>query len=235
MRLLNIEEWGLRSLVRGLAIAGLMSLIGAGSLAPVGAQEAEVIDSEQEMSEEEAEAQFMEYIEGFGWEREGRGDLGGEADIAIPEGYRFTGGEGTNQLMETFGNPPAADRMGTLAPESLDWFVVFAYEGLGYVKDDEKDDLDAAEMLEAFQENQKFSNEQREAAGVEKLYVDGWAKEPFYNQETNNLEWALRLRDESGMISVNYKTKLLGRNGVMDSILVCRRRNWTACCRPIRS
>ncbi len=219
MRYLCIEGLVLHSRFYRLAMIGLISILGNWSLECGRAQEAEEI--EVEMSDEEAEAQFMEYVESFGWERSGRGNLGDEADIAIPDGYRFTGREGTSQLMEAYGNPPSSDRFGTLAPEDLDWFVVFTYDEMGYVEDDEKDELDADEMLEAFKENQKYTNEQRVAAGVELLYVDGWAKEPFYNEETNNLEWALRLRDESGMISVNYKTKLLGRHGVMDSILVC--------------
>jgi uncharacterized membrane-anchored protein len=53
------------------------------------------------------------------------------------------------------------------------------------------------------------------------LSVLGWQTPPFYNPETHNLEWAIRLRGGDGSSVVNYKTKLLGRRGVMDVVLVC--------------
>ena len=162
----------------------------------------------------------MEEIESFGWEREGVGKLGRIAQIEIPEGYRFTGKRGTEKLMKLYGNQLTDMELGTLATEDLDWFVVFEFDRIGYVKDDEKDDLDADEMMEAFQTAQEAANEQRRRMGLATMQVTGWAKEPFYNEETNNLEWALALESE-GEPFVNYKTKLLGRHGVMDSVLVC--------------
>src|SRR5690606_12825734 len=36
-----------------------------------------------------------------------------------------------------------------------------------------------------------------------------------------NLEWAIKLQASDGSQVVNYKTKLLGRRGVMDVVLVC--------------
>jgi uncharacterized membrane-anchored protein len=203
---------GFRALSRQFAVVGVLA---ATSFAGV-AQEAE-------QSDEELEAQANQQLESLGWDRSGRGDLGNVADIAIPEGYRFTGVDGTKKLMSMFGNRISHKEMGTLAPESLEWFVVFEFDKVGYVKDDEKDELVGAadELLEVFKKGQAQDNERRRDAGMETLSVVGWAKEPFYNEETNNLEWALKLRDASGNISVNYKTKLLGRNGVMESVLVC--------------
>jgi uncharacterized membrane-anchored protein len=57
--------------------------------------------------------------------------------------------------------------------------------------------------------------------GMPELQLLGWHTPPFYNPETKNLEWAIRLRGEDGTESINYKTKLLGRRGVMDVVLVC--------------
>ena len=53
------------------------------------------------------------------------------------------------------------------------------------------------------------------------LTVVGWQTPPFYNPTTHNLEWAVRLHSGSGENIVNYKTKVLGRRGVMDVVLVC--------------
>ena len=53
-----------------------------------------------ELSDAEREALWMEMVEEYGWERSGRGKLDSQADIAIPEGFRFTGKRGTEKLMK---------------------------------------------------------------------------------------------------------------------------------------
>lgn len=174
-----------------------------------------------EVSEEEMRAQFDARVEALGWQRSGWGNLGDVAEISIPHEFRFSGRDGTQKLMQLFGNRLSQKELGILAPEGLEWFVVFEFDEIGYVKDDEKDEIDAGELLKSFKAGQEADNERRRAAGMEELSVVGWAKEPFYNEQTNNLEWALEVRDSTGNISVNYKTKLLGRSGVMESILVC--------------
>jgi uncharacterized membrane-anchored protein len=50
--------------------------------------------------------------------------------------------------------------------------------------------------------------------------VIGWETPPRYNEETHNLEWAIRLESE-GKPAVNHNTRLLGRGGVMEVTLVC--------------
>ncbi len=150
----------------------------------------------------------------------GKGPLGAEAEITIPEGFRFTGGMDTRKTLESMGNPTGGDELGFLAPDSLDWFVVFAYDDSGYIKDDEKEELDADDMLESMQENTKYGNEERRKRGWPEIELVGWVVEPNYNPQTNNLEWATTLRSVSGD-SVNHNTRLLGRHGVMRVILAC--------------
>lgn len=180
--------------------------------------------AEAELSDEEAEKAFLEQVESLGWKRDGEGLLKSEARIAIPPGYRFTGTSGTQKLMEAYGNLKTDREYGMIAPESLDWFVVFEFSDSGYVKDDEKDQIDekfAAKMLKSFQENDGPANAERKKMGYSALYTRGWAKPPFYNEATNNLEWALELESETGGRTVNFNTRLLGRYGVMESVLVC--------------
>lgn len=169
---------------------------------------------------EAAEKEFFEIVESFGWEREGIGQLGSEATIAIPKGYRFSGAEGCRNLMQLYGNPATDIEQGVIAPEDLDWCVVFEFENVGYVKDDDKDELNADKILKDLQEGQERSNEYRRENGMMPLYITGWAKEPRYNQLTNNLEWGILLESEGGGQSVNYLTRLLGRAGVMSVTLV---------------
>jgi len=108
-----------------------------------------------------------------------------------------------------------------LGVPNMDWFVLFQFQESGYVKDDDKDDLNQSKLLKEIQEGDEYANEYRRENGLEALYTVGWAIEPKYNELTNNLEWGLLLRSESGQESVNYNTKLLGRNGIMNVTLVC--------------
>ncbi len=89
------------------------------------------------------------------------------------------------------------------------------------MKDDEKDKLDPDAILKQMQEGQIAANEELSRRGMSTLTVLGWQTPPFYNSATNNLEWAVRLQSSDGSQVLNYKTKVLGRRGVMDVVLVC--------------
>ncbi|CAN5319279.1 DUF2167 domain-containing protein [soil metagenome] len=174
--------------------------------------------SAAEADEERAWEQFLDQFE---WTRDGAGQLGAEAEIRIPAGFQFTNGADAMAILQGMGNLIDTPPEGLIGPEGLDWFVVFFFDAAGYVKDDEKDELDADALFAEKKEIEKISNEHRRAAGLETLTMTGWAKNPFYNQETNNLEWGVVLQSSGGGENINYQTKLLGRNGFMDVTLVC--------------
>jgi len=165
-------------------------------------------------------AAFEEFIGSLEWQNEGTGELKDWATIDIPSGFNFLNGADADKLMQQFGNLPD-EYEGMIAVDSLEWFVLFQFDDSGYVKDDEKDDLNADKMLKSMKESDVANNEYRQSQGLETLNTEGWAVEPQYNRETNNLEWGVILRSGSGERSVNYNTKLLGRNGVMHVTLVC--------------
>ena len=173
------------------------------------------------MTREQAQAAFLAHVEKFGWTRSGEGKLGSTAKIAIPQGFRFTGASGAKKLMEVYGNIPGDQEVGVIAPEDLNWCVLFEYEASGYVSDKDKDEINAAEILQSLQEGQEAANEARKEAGLESLTIAGWAVPPKYNAATNNLEWGLKLRSGDGGQNVNYLTRLLGRKGVMSVTLIC--------------
>ncbi|MCB1062502.1 MAG: DUF2167 domain-containing protein [Verrucomicrobiae bacterium] len=175
----------------------------------------------EEMTDEQYQKAFMDHIESFGWQRDGVGRLKGEAEIDIPSGFRFTGPKGAAQLMETYGNPASDREYGLIAPEGLEWCVLFEFDKSGYVKDDEKDSIDSSKLLSGMKKNQKEANRYRVDQGLDELTITGWAHEPSYNSDTNNLEWALNLLSSEGGETVNYNTRLLGRYGVMESVLIC--------------
>ncbi len=163
----------------------------------------------------------MAEAEKFGWTRSGKGTMGTLAEVDIPEGFRFTGGDGARKLMKLYGNLVGTSEQGLIAPENLDWFIIFEFRAEGYVKDDDKDKLDASDMLSTMKENEEAANEERKREHMPLLHIVDWTTPPHYNETTHNLEWGLRLRNESGQENVNYNMKLLGRRGVMDATLVC--------------
>ena len=157
----------------------------------------------------------------YNWQTSGTGKLGEHGKIEIPEGFIFLNGVETGEIMtKEFGNLPS-EYEGMIGPESLEWFVVFEFDGVGYVNDDEKDDLDSEEILEAIQEGQKAANEERKRRGLDTLTTTGWIVEPNYNPTTNNLEYGFVLESSDGSTNINFLTKLLGRHGVMVSTLLC--------------
>ncbi len=168
---------------------------------------------DEEMSE--AQKRFMQ-IE---WQSEGEGKLRRIAKVDIPEGYIFTERKGTEIYLELTGNLVGESEMGIIAPEEMEWWALFEFDEIGYVKDD--DEIEPDKLLKQMMDRDKAANEYRESQGLSPLWVDGWEREPFYNTETNNLEWALRLRDGEGNYIVNYQTKILGRKGVTEAILIC--------------
>ena len=147
------------------------------------------------------------------------GDLGTTAQVKVPAGYVFAGGNDTRILMEKMQNPTSGKELGFIAPGSEDWFAVFEFDAVGYVKDDEKGSLDADALLDSIKAGTEASNKERARRGWPALTVIGWETPPRYNDETHNLEWAVRAESE-GKPVVNYNTRLLGRGGVMEVTLV---------------
>ncbi len=175
----------------------------------------------------------MEQVEKYGWSRQGTGKLGNRAEIVIPKDWRFTDGNGTRQLMVLYGNPATDRELGTLAQEGIGdppW-IIFEFDESGYVKDDDKDELNADDLLASLQEGQKAGNEYRRKNGMDELEILGWAVPPRYNEKTHNLEWATKLHSigsPADEISINFNTRLLGREGVMEVTLVCEPDELTA-------
>lgn len=158
------------------------------------------------------------------------GRLGTVAQITVPQGYRFTGQSGAIKLLELTQNPSSGHELGALVPDSKDdnkdvWFVIFEFNETGYIKDDEKDKLDAAAILKSLQEGTEESNKIRKQRGWQLFHVAGWNKPPFYNPRSNNLTWAIRgvadaLGDQPQGESINYSLRILGRRGTMNVDLV---------------
>lgn len=150
-------------------------------------------------------------------------DLGRDtAQVALPEGYRFANAEDTRRLMKALGNTVDDSEVGMITPlaEDQDWILVFEYHPDGYVKDDDRNEIDKDAILESYKEGTEAANEQRKKAGVPGLHVTGWFEEPRYDARTHNLVWAMKARSDDGSEVVNYNVRLLGREGFMSVTLV---------------
>jgi len=168
---------------------------------------------------EEGQDEAQRVLDSFPWQREGTAKLGSQANLTIPPTFRFLSGAQASKLVEKMGNLSSHKELGLIGTDDLGWFVLFFFDDVGFVKDDEKDELDAEKMAATMRENLVASNEERKEHNLDELNFDGWAIPPRYNAETKQLEWAHRLRSANG-ISVNYNTRVLGRRGVMRVILV---------------
>jgi len=143
------------------------------------------------------------------------------AEIDLPENYVSLDAEGTRQLMELMENPVTGTERATVAPasEAEDWFLVFEYEEVGYVPDDEQHELDATAMLASIREGTEAANEERRERGWATMAIVGWHEAPRYDPQTSNLTWAI-IGESQGHRVVNRIAKVLGRRGVMTVTLV---------------
>lgn len=153
-----------------------------------------------------------------------KADLGSLAEIKIPSSYHFASGDDTRKLMEYFGNRPTDREVGYIAPATNEWFMVFEFSETGYIKDDEKDSLDADKILQGFKEGDKEANKWRKEQNIPELNVIGWHKKPAYDPVTNNLEWAT-IYESEGRKGINYNIRYLGRKGVMEVVIVADEQN----------
>ncbi|HEV8426580.1 MAG TPA: DUF2167 domain-containing protein [Pyrinomonadaceae bacterium] len=147
------------------------------------------------------------------------GQLGINAEVKIPEGYIFAGARDTRTIMEENQNPITNRELGFIASADENWFVVFEFDNVGYVKDDEKTSLDADAILESIKKGTEESNKERVRRGWPTMTTLGWETPPRYNETTHNLEWATRAESEGALV-INHNTRLLGRDGVMEVTLV---------------
>ena len=160
----------------------------------------------------------LQELQKLAWQKgPGEGAIAGKATIRIPQGFAFLDERNTRRFIELMGNPPR-DGHYMIAPASLDWFAVFSFDAIGYVKDDET--IDAEKLLADLKSGDERGNEERKRLGMSPIYTDGWHVPPHYDSSTKRLEWGLRLRDEKGRTNVNYTSRLLGRTGVMSAVLV---------------
>jgi len=184
--------------------------------------EAELVDAEPEEPESPEQAEARRILESIEWlHGPAEGKLGTRATVQLPEGLQFANARDARKLLELMENQPSNFEQGMVATPDLDWFVVFEFDESGYVSDDEKDELDADAILASLREGEDENNEERQRRGWDTLELVGWARPPYYDETTRNLEWGTRVRSGTGYVNINHNSRALGRHGVMKLTLVC--------------
>lgn len=153
--------------------------------------------------------------------------------LTYGEDYIFTDGKGTRKAMERIGNPPTNREVGMIIPKKsgVNWFVIFEYFNSGYIRDDDKNNINADALLKSMQKGTEKSNKFREKRGIPPIHLTGWYSEPYYDSLTNNLTWATLIAsedDEQGNEGVNHNIRLLGRYGYMSVVLVADRSSFAS-------
>ena len=165
-------------------------------------------------------ASVWDTYEGVKWQKgSSLGDLGDIAQVKVPDGYIFADAKDTRTIMEANQNPTTGRELGFVAPQGENWFAVFEFSDVGYIKDDDKDSLDASALLDSIKQGTEEGNKERQRRGWATMTILGWEQPPHYNEVTHNLEWAVKAVSE-GQSIVNHNTRLLGRGGVMEVTLV---------------
>ncbi|MGA9069267.1 MAG: DUF2167 domain-containing protein [Terracidiphilus sp.] len=149
--------------------------------------------------------------------------LGDNAEIDIPKEFLFADGTGARKYMELSQNPVSGSEVGLIAPKSEheSWFILFEFDGVGYVKDDDKASLDSGAILQSIKKATEDSNEVRRKKNWPAFHVNSWHTAPFYDSVTQNLTWAINGSEDNGVHpAINYSVRILGRRGTMNVDLV---------------
>lgn len=145
-----------------------------------------------------------------------------QAQINVPQGYAFIPKKQANDMMISMGNGSDANLQGLLisTADGRDDMYTIDYIKDGYINDSDAKDIDPDSILSDYKEGTEEGNKERIAKGFPPIEVGGWAQKPSYDATLHRLTWALTLKDKnqtnaSQEDTVNYETRLLGRDGYM--------------------
>lgn len=142
--------------------------------------------------------------------------------INVPENFKFLEAkEARYVLEELWGNLKGQTALGMLVPKNemaaiASYAFVVEYSDMGYVKDDDAQEINYDELLKELQDEAIEDNKERQAAGISSMFLVGWAAKPYYDQSRNVLHWAKEFSspgEESH--TLNYDVRVLGRHGVL--------------------
>jgi uncharacterized membrane-anchored protein len=147
----------------------------------------------------------------------------GVGKLNIPKGFKYLSPEQAERvLVDLWGNPKSDNlTLGLILPEktgvmTTDSYVFnIQYDEIGYVKDDDADDINYDDLLTQMKEESVEENKLRIKEGYEKVTIIGWAADPYYDKNRKILYWAREIKfGENEVNTLNYNIRILGRKGV---------------------
>lgn len=148
----------------------------------------------------------------------------GIGKITIPKGFKYLdAAQAETVLVDLWGNPQSENAtLGMIFPEEqgvlseTGYAFNIQYDEIGYVKDNDADDIDYDELLKQLQDEAKEANSARAAQGYEAIQIVGWAAKPYYDHERKILHWAKEIKfGDAEVNTLNYNVRILGRKGVL--------------------
>lgn len=145
-----------------------------------------------------------------------------KAKLSVPEGFRFLDADQSRYVLsDLWGNPVDSSILGLLVPLSRgvlaqnSWVFTVSFDKMGYVKDDDAEDIDYDELLEQMQKEAKESNLERVKLGFQPVEIIGWASKPYYDKEKKILHWAKEAKfGQDSVNTLNYNLRILGKEGI---------------------
>ena len=148
-----------------------------------------------------------------------------QASIDLPEGYVFYPEASAKTIMEKMGNRVDDTLVGLITPaHNGDWFVLVEYHPSGHISDDDAKHWNADDLLSQVRKNTDIANDERRKQGTLELEIVGWAEKPHYDEATRRLVWSIEAHNkgqtDNSRNIVNYKTLMLGREGLVSMTMV---------------
>lgn len=145
-----------------------------------------------------------------------------KAKLKVPEGFRYLDARQSNYVLsDLWGNPADSSVLGLLVPENRgvlapnSWVFTINFSDIGYVKDDDAEDIDYDDLLKQMQKEASEENTERIKLGYELFELVGWASKPYYDKSKKVLHWAKHLKfGEDSLGTLNYNLRILGKDGV---------------------
>ena len=146
----------------------------------------------------------------------------GNATLTVPGGFGFLDNTQARYVLEDlWGNPADSSILGLLVPSGKgvlgdgSWVFVVSFDEMGYVKDDDAEDIDYDDLLTEQKKEISEGNAERIKQGFQPIEFVGWASTPYYDKDKKILHWAKELKFGTDSIrTLNYNLRILGRKGI---------------------
>ncbi len=147
----------------------------------------------------------------------------GIGTLNVPQGFRYLDAAQADYIIhDLWGNPHGQGTLGMIVPADIgitderSWAFIITYDEMGYVKDDDAEEIDYDELLKEIQSDAAAANAERMKEGYESIAIIGWAAQPYYDKQKKVLHWAKEIKfGETEGTTLNYNVCILGRKGVL--------------------